>query len=463
MQRQERPRSPVAMLLGPLVVVVVVASVIGTLAATGRFSAGNGGAAGAGVLGAPITLSTLSTAQLLCPSSAGFSPDGSELAIIGSTNSCHTVPYGLQSFNAHVLALYDAHLGTLQRTVPLDALLGYDPYAPRAEQRIQAVRYIGLGWSPAGKDVAVVYATFDSASDITFEHIVDSGLLLIDTTTGRPAAVKGDAGFFSPTGVYSGYPVWNLGQRVVSPPASPVSGLTYTWTAGGALRPMIPLDGRRLSVLPVSAGAKYPVGDPDGDSTFTVWQPGVLLGSGIVTVGHGRDAFVTAFPSWSVNGTFTTMMLAGAAVPGAGPGQSSATAPNNAALPTVPLPAILPSVPARDAALTSVAAEIGAADWALVAWNPAGSVLASIDCGATGSPTVEVRDTGTGNVLGTAHVPLPAGDAGCREYNAPESLGDYPNPDMTLSWSPDGHTLLVSDERASTLALWQVNMVGASS
>lgn len=457
MQRQERPRSPVAMLLGSLAVVVVVASVIWTLAATGRFSGGRAGADG-GDLGSPVVVSTLRTAQLLCPSSAAFSPDGGELAVIGSANSCHSAQYGRSNFNPHELALFDAHLGTLQRTIPLDPLVGYDPYAPRAAQQIQAVHYVGLGWAPAGKSFAVAYSTFDSASDTSFDHLVDSGLLLIDTTTGSPAVVDGNAGFFNaPTGGYAGYPVWNLSQHVVSPPFTPTAGLTYTWMPNGSVRAIVPLDEHgTLRQLPVSAGANYPIGDPQGDSTFTVWQPGVLLGSALVNVGNGRDAFVTAFPSWSVNGAFATMMLAGVAIPGAVSGQSSATSAGDAAPPVFPLPEVLPRVPARDAALTSVTAELGATDWALVAWNPAGSLLASIDCGAPHGLTLEVRDTSTGNITGSAKVDLPADEHGCRDFNAPEDLGDFPNPDMTLGWSPDGRTLLVSDERAGTLTLWRV-------
>ncbi len=461
MQRQERPRNPVTMLLGSLVVVVVVASVIGTFVATGRFGGARAGVGG-GILSAPVAISTVRTSQLLCPSGAAFSPDGAELAIIESTNNCHSYRYGPSAFYAHVLALYDAHLGTLQRTIPLDSLVGYDPYTPRGAQRIRAIRYVGLGWSPTGKKFAVAYATFSSSSDITFENVVDSGLLLIDTTSGRSVAIRGDAGFFSPTGATTGYPVWNLGEHMVSPPAASAAAFTYTWTADGNVRPVIPLDGRTLSQLPVSAGPKYPVGDPDGDSTFSLWQPGLLLSPGVVNVGPRRDAFVTAFSTWSVKGTFATLMLAGAAIsaPVASPGAASTMA--GAAPPAVPFPESLPRVPARDAALTAVASEIGATGWALVAWNPAGSLLASINCDDASGHSVEVRSTGTGTVLGTAPLPLPPGDPACGDFNAPESLGVYPAPDELLRWSPDGRTLLVCDERASTLALWQVQTVQAS-
>lgn len=462
MQRGEQPRSSLAMLLGSLAVVLVVASVIGTLAATGRFGGADSGASG-GILGAPAAISTVRTAQLLCPSGAAFSSDGAELAVIGSTRSCHAAPYGLSSVNGHVLALFDAHLGTLQRTIPLDPLLGLDPYAPRAAQRIAAVRYVGLGWAPGSKKFAVAYTTFDSATAISFEHVIGSGLLLIDTTSGTAAVIRGDAGFFSPTGTASAYPVWNLDRLTVSPPAASGAGLTYSWSANGAIVPVTPLDGRPLSQLPVSAGARYPVGEPDGDSTFTLWQPGVLLGRGIVNAGRRRDTFVTAFPTWSANGAFATLMLAGAAVPASASDTSraDATPPSGSSAPAVPLPASLPLVPARDAALASVTAEIGAAGWALVAWNPAGTLLASINCGDGHGPVLEVRSTATGNVLGTARVPLPAGEPGCRVFDAPETLGVYPAPDELLRWSPDGHTLLVADERASTLSLWRVQDVPA--
>lgn len=456
MRRQEQAHNPVAVLLGSLVVVVIVASVIGTLAATGRFG-GSRGSIGGGILGSPVNVSTLATAQLLCPSGATFSPNGAELAVIGSTYSCHSAPYDHSDFNAHVMALFDAHLGTLQRTISLDPLVGYDRYTPRAAQRIRAIRYVGMGWTPEGKSFAVAYATFGPSTDISFENVVDSGLLVVDTTTGRATTIKGDAGFFSPTGATSGYPIWNLDQHTVTPPATVATGLTYTWTDNGELRPVAPLSGRPLSRLPVSAGSRYPVGDPDGDSTFTLWQPGILLGPGVISAGQGRDVFVAAFPSWSVNGAFTTLLLTGAAIAVPASDQMPSSALTGATPPAIPLPAALPAVPARDAALTAVAAAIGSTGWALVAWNPSGSLLASVNCSDAHGPLLEVRDAGTGNVVGTAQVPLPAGEQGCRDFNAPESLGDYPAPDEMLRWSPDGRTLLVCDERASTLALWHVS------
>lgn len=461
-QRGERPRSPWAMLWGSLAILLVVASVVGTLAAKGRFGGADAGAGG-GILGAPAAISTVRTAQLLCPSGAAFSSDGAELAVIGSTRSCHAAPYGESSFNGHVLALYDAHLGTLQRTIRLDPLVGVEPYAPRAAQRIAAIRYVGLGWGPGNRKFAVAYSTFDSADDVSFEHVSGSGLLLIDTTSGAAEVTRGDAGFFSPTGAATGYPVWNLDQHTVSAPAASAAGLTYSWTTSGAVQPVTPLENRPLSQLPVSAGAKYPIGEPDGDSTFTIWQPGVLLGPGIVNAGPGRDAFVTAFPTWPVNGAFATLMLAGAAIPASAPDTSQASVAQSPfdAPPEVPLPAALPPVPARDAALASVTAEIGVAGWALVAWNPAGSLLASINCGDPHGPTLEVRSTATGDIVGTARVPLPGGDPGCRDFSAPETLGVYPAPDEVLRWSPDGRTLLVADERASTLSLWRVQAVPA--
>lgn len=457
MQRQERPRNPVAMLLGSLAVVVVVASVVGTLAATGRFGAGHVGAGG-GVLSSSVTISTLHAASLLCPSSAAFSPDGAEFAVIGSSNSCHSHPFGTPSFTPHVLALFDAHLGTLQRTIQLDPLVGYDQYAPHAAEPIRAVRYIGLGWAPTGKRLAIIYASFDSASDTSFDHVVDAGLLVVDSTTGAPVVSSGNSGFFTaPTGGYSGYPVWNLSQHVASPPFAPAAGLTYTWMTNGEVRAIVPLDSRTtLSQLPVSAGAKYPIGDPASDSTFTIWQPGVLLGASLANAGNGRDAFVTAFPSWSLDGTFATMILAGVAIPSAPAGQSAGEDAASGTPPVFPQPVVLPRVPARDAALASVATNLAASDWALVAWNPAGTLLASIVCSDPHGPTLEVRETSTGNVVGTVQVALPAGEYGCRDFNAPEDLGDYPNPDMTLRWSPDGRMLLVSDERAATLDIWQV-------
>lgn len=462
MERPERPRSLVAKLLGLLVVSAVVASVIGTLAATGRLGGASGGASGsaASLIGTPRIVSTLTAAQMLCPTSATFSPDGSRLAIIGTFAACYTTGPSSSLDESHELAIFDSDDATLLRLVPLDPLVGREPLSTPHEERIRALRYVGLGWSPDGKRVAVAYTALDSASDLTFSHVIDTGLLLIAADTGAvQATIQGDAGFFvASAGSYVGFPVWNVATNAWMSPLAPRSGLTYTWSADGRLDPLDALGATPLSQLPVSAGARYPVGNPDGDSTFSIWQPGILIGAGTANLGNNSDAFVTAFPTWSSSGAYTTIMVSGVAIPGPSTSGADTTAP--VGLPAYPMPVMLPRVPARDAAMTAVAAQVGASGWALLAWNPNGSDLASINCQGAARPTLQIRDTGTGNIIGSAQVPVGQVDTGCRDLSGGEDLGDYPNPSLWMQWSPDGSQVLVTDQRSGSLILWSVQQPG---
>lgn len=466
MERPERPRSLVAKLFGVLVVAAVVASVIGTLAATGRLGAASRGAGGSNVslIGTPRVVSTLAAAQILCPTSASFSPDGSRLAVIGTSATCYSTHLSSSLDVTHELAIFDGHYATLLRVIPLDPLVGRERQSTPNEERIRALRYVGLGWTPDGKRVAVAYTAFDSASDTTFSHVIDTGLLLIAADAGAvQATIQGDAGFFGTSPIF---PVWNVATKtVVAPPRAPRPGLTYTWSADGRLDPLNALGSMPLSQLPVSAGARYPVGNPDGDSTFSIWQPGILIGAGTANVGYGSDAFVTAFPTWSSSGTYTTIMVGGVAVPGASAAGTDATAP--VGLPPYPMPTALPRVPARDAAMTEVAAQVGTSGWALLAWNPNGSYLASITCqneNADGSTlsTLQIRDTHTGTSLASVPVPLGRADSGCSDLSGGEDLGNYPNPSLWMQWSPDGSQVLVTDQRSNSLIVWSVQQPAPS-
>jgi hypothetical protein len=123
-------------------------------------------------------------------------------------------------------------------------------------------------------------------------------------------------------------------------------------------------------------------------------------------------------------------------------------------------PVLMPSsrvaAPPRDAALSAVQHEIGLDGWALVAWNPDGSMLASVNCFASEGQSVEIRSTATGSIVGSSPLRLPKGDAGCSNLGLRASSGTYPGTAYALSWSPNGATLLLSDRVANSFTQWQV-------
>ncbi len=455
--RAEGPVGRLQVLLAPVALVVVVASVISTLTAIGHLHS-TSPAASPNVLSAPLYISTRETAHLFCPSGLSFSPGGARLAVVGTTTPCQTTSPSSPTFVAHALAIYDGHTGALIRTVGLDQFIGAGSRGDGSLEYIRAVAYTGLGWTPDGSACAVVFTAFDSADHLLPDNVLDSGLLLVNATSPQlaPAVIRGDGGFFSDaTGVFAGLPIWNIQLGIASEPTAPSAGLSYAWSAYGHLQATLPLSQSPLAHLPVIAGPRYPVGNPIGGSTFTIWQPGVVIGPAAWGKATDSTAFVTAFPTWSPSGAYATEMIVGVALTSARGVSAAGAVPVNAT-PRLYRPGALPGVPARDAALGAVATQVGADGWAIVSWNPNGTVLASVNCQDKQGETLQLRNTDSGAISEVAPVPLYAKDAGCRTYNGAEEEGDYLNTNESLIWAPDGTHVLLSDQADSAIIVWSV-------
>lgn len=460
MRSQQPPRPRATKLFAPLVVIALVASVIGTFAAIGHLHPQNG-AGSRGVLAAPLHVSLAQTARLYCPAGAAFSSNSSRLALIGASAPCDAAHAASPSplFVAHKLAIYDARSGVFLRAIALDPFIDVDSAIPSTTRHAAAVRYVALGWVPNSPRFAVAFTAFDSADSFTPDNIVSFGLLLVNTDVGTATVIPGDTGFFAAaTGAYAGLPIWDVAHGVASAPVAPQAGLAYAWGTSGRPKPIISLGQTSLHQLPPNAGPRYPVGDPDGDSTFTIWQSGVVLGASVAAENAGQSRFVTAFPSWAPSGDYATLMVAGitlAPASGADAAQN-ASGPSGQTAPVFPMPAQMAQTPARDAALSAVQAQTGANGWAIVSWNPTGSYLASINCLDSQGEALTVRETGHGAVVGTTPLSLSKGDQGCAHFNGEDNLGDYPNPNLWLLWSPDGSHILLTDQHDATLTFWSI-------
>ena len=277
-------------------------------------------------------------------------------------------------------------------------------------------------------------------------------------------SISGDAGFFDAvSGTYAGYPRWNLAQLTVSPPSAVSPSLVYGWSENGQQpRSVTSLTGQPLEQLPARAGPGFPVGNPSSSSTYTIWQPGIIAGPEVFSEGaalvNDDDVLVTQFPTWNPNGAYVTMLVAGVELPPPETQYQMTPAPtptSPTAVPLFPLPASLTQVPTRDPALAAVQQQIGVDGWAMTAWNDAGTILSSIYCGGA-SPTVELRETESGTLIGSLPLRLDPNDPGCSIFNFSQALGSYPNPNLSVQWSPDGSHLLLSDQTGSMLILWRV-------
>jgi hypothetical protein len=449
--------------------VVVVASVIGTLAATGRFTSHGAPGSKPDIVVGMNRIDTIRLARLYCPSSPSFSSDGLRIMVLGTGIPCTDPAAELPGTGKHKLAIFDAKTGLVDRVIDLDDYFQLDTIQDCAGVQVRALQFTSLGWSPDDEHIGVLYSAFDyaaysAANALSPDDLVCSGLLLLSVDSGTAVTISGDAGFFdSATGTYAGYPIWNLTRLTSSPPSQVSPSLAYGLSQDGRPESISPLTGQPLTQLPARAGPGYPVGNPGSDSTYTIWQPGIVAGPEVFSGGAAAptddDLFVTEFPAWIPSGQYATMLVAGVQLASEGDQNQPSLAPTPSsptAVPLVPLPSEFTQVPARDPALAAVQQQVGVSGWAITGWNEGGTLLASIPCTSGASSSIELRETGGGTLIGSIPLGLHSNDPGCSIFNFSQALGDYPNPNLSLLWSPDGSHVLVSDQTASTVTIWRV-------
>jgi len=447
-------RRPWAAMLAVIALVVVAAVVI--TASHAGFTRSQVTSV-SGVLSAPLTIDTTTAHNLSCPSAPDYSADGSELMILAVQGLCE--PPEVAGFGTHALAIFQSRTGGLQRVIYPDALLGNEGtnvFQPLLKQA-RFVSYYSLGWSPDGQHIALIYTVFTSATRLTPDTMLDVGLLVIDVANGSGQIIYGDSGYFSSLGgATTGLPVWNLAQKTATPAFTPEVGLAYAWGTQTQPYPILGVRGP-VTTLPTGASARYPVGNPTNDSTFTIWQPGLLLGPH--SSGTGGPAFIATFPTWAPSGATATVMTIGVSLPQI-PNLEDMTLDSPGIAPVL-MPGSRIIAPPRDAALSAVEHEVGTDGWALVAWNPDGTMLASVNCFAENGPSVEVRSTASGSIVGAAPIHLPKGDAGCSDLGLRSSSGTYPISAYALDWSPDGAKLLLSDRVSNSVTQWPASGLSA--
>lgn len=447
---QEQRHRPIlnagTVLLGMLLIVAA----IGTLISVGHTNRVGSTANGVrGSLGAPLRISTLEQGAVNCPAGAAFSPDGSHVAVLGSQSTCAP---GTTTMTPHVAAIYDAHSGVMTLYARLERLLGIDTSLPLDLQQVRSLSYFSLGWSPDGKHLAIIFTAFSSSDILTPDTLYDAGLILLDAEHGSARVLHGDSGFFAlPGEVGGGFPIWDVVSGAEISAFSPDPGLAYAWNEHGSPYPIVKARGV-IRQLPIAAGPRYPIGNPGANSTFTIWQPGLVLGSGSTT---SAAIFTTVFPTWSPDGRYVTLMTAGAQLPLAQSTTPYTAASGGNGSVSYPTPSVMPSTPARDAALIAVQRRAGTRGWAMVAWNPAGTLLASINCHTPDDEMLEIRATDSAIIQGSAAIPLTSGDTGCR--NLPAGASAYPTQPIMLLWSPSGDRVMVCDQKAGTLTIWPVS------
>ncbi len=149
----------------------------------------------------------------------------------------------------------------------------------------QVVDYAHLLWSPDGKQLAATFSVLVGTAILNNGGIITKslqGVLLMSPSDAQPLVLSHA---LADKEYYSG--LWNLSAGAYIPlttappnqastnsgwyadPAFYLPALRYQWGDDGHLQPMTPLNAANAPASQPDA----PIGQPDGGSDFSVWQP----------------------------------------------------------------------------------------------------------------------------------------------------------------------------------------------
>jgi hypothetical protein len=450
-QQQLEPAQPARrarwLVIGAAVVCVVV---VGTLALRGLLTPPARHTSTPPAHPAMLTLHP-ATAGIGCPGDAAWSPSGASVAVLGA-DTCGGGGVGLVS-------LYDAASGKLTTQIKLDdpvhaALTGLAPGVTGAPSII----YEHVSWAPDGQRIAVTFSV--SYPDNPDTTLAIAGVLLSDPTGRQPhALVEEQHGVSRATR-------WDLqaGTGLTLPAARADAGgvlstlppaLGYQWDTNGTLSPATPLPHDPAAAAP----APVPVGNPDGDANFTIWQPGIAAlevhmpdpDPALHDIAAQAYTFQTGFVAWSPDGRYLIeqMQLVGWFEPHGHP------TPSKRQLDTLAL-APAPLLPVRDVALAELLQQMDAGGGQIaLAWRRYGEYvatqpvlspqIAAQENDLPAAHTVTIYNCFTGQVAGSL---------------TPESsIAPFFKAPSLLRWSPDGSHLLLYDENLRTVTIWGPGML----
>lgn len=378
----------------------------------------------------PLTIA-LRQDGLGCPYDAAWSPDGKELAVLAHDQRCSGF------FRA---AVYDATTGKLLAQLrPSDLMYSTaTTVRPGATSSPDALYIDDILWSPDGRRLALPFLTYATLSASDNPTLV-FGLYVSDRDGSHAQAYA----TLAPAAPYTA--VWNLDSGIQPVLAQmPPPALGYSWGRDGTLIANTPLGGTAPPAPPLGS-----VGAPDGNSPFTIWQPGTLTfmlvnPNTLQAEPPGAFSYTTTFAAWSPDGRFFEDGL------GVTARLQPATlgAPSEQSLRDFGL-ASAPLLPVRDTALEHVL-EAGATPTSpslSLAWRPDGLLLATRPLGGSG---VSLYDCASGQLMDTLASAAPS-LATPATATATSITDAIPN---ALRWSPDGTHLLALNGAASSITIW---------
>lgn len=378
------------------------------------------------VVGTVTQTLRLAPAPAACPVDAAWSPDGAQVAVLATRDTCLVRPAMKMP---DLIIIYDARTGAIVRQISLAATLDH----LKADVMIEPMfGFSGLSWSPNGALIAVPF----------FQYIVLSsnprgmGALVASTRTGSVRALLGSTNFGSdPTGVdrFSAATVWNVaaGTQAASVAIPLPAAPAYRWSADGQITP--------------AAGG-----------SLSYWQPGFIAAvpvNGDNALAANYYYYANETTRWSPDSHYVVAGLMTMNLAGKSANAPATIAPKMCREERWPQPCNDQPIPQSDAAFRVALAAVNQAahmlypDTALVAWRPNGGELATVLPGNDVNRehraiTITLFETATGRALGAVSVPIAAtqGDTGM-------TVWPY------VSWSPTGQQLAVVDNVDNTIQL----------
>jgi len=370
-----------------------------------------------------------------CLADTAWSPDSKRIAFLGYQHDC---AQGTAVYEPGQVMVHDARSGKLVEQLRPDSTILHAlrvrfPWA----HGVPVIYYDMFLWSPDGQRVALAFSVVFTPEGAT--PLFD-GVLLADEDGGHAQIL------LQPQQDSSPYIEWDLerGELEAVPPSPSISSssfitvppaLAYRWGAVGTLIP----ETRLTSTTAPSSPPLGPVGNPDGGTSFTIWQPGwAELTTEAPANGRvhlpGVYTWNTTFWTWSPDGRYLVdpIALASRLEPTGRP------LPSHQALVDFQLEQV-PLLPVRDAAFQRILEALPqiliSSNTMMVAWRLDGRMLAAYNAD---EKTLGLYDCTSGNQL--ASLLLPTGQG-------------YLSGSNFMSWSPDGSQLLLLD-RQSGATLW---------
>lgn len=457
------PRRRAPRWLVPVVSVVALLVVIAVVVA--RFALSTSQASGKSTATSTASPLALDPAAygMACVEGAAWSPDSANIAILGTRQSCAesnpnnyypTIVAIVNAKDGHLLnalqpdtvVLNFYHLQTPQAGAPI---IGPDASGAAGDVIQTGIIYDEPVWSPDGKSIAVPFSFAymgapTAGGSLPAQRISASGLFVgaIERTVGWTdaeafgATLSQQLPYVAEWNVKTGKPVVapaSLGPAIHDGTVAQLepASLSYSWRPDGSLAGSGALNAANP---PASLG---PVGNPDGGTSFTVWQ-GMDVQVDVGDPQHPQSAPAfraeSHFLAWSPDGTY---LLSASYAWRVQP--SKQVIPSTSQLQRAGA-ANIPLLPIRDAAMDAMLSpEPGDHPYTFASntfvWSPDGKMLAAIaNGGATmisADVTVLIADCASGKTLATLQV-----------GSASTAYGNL----ASIQWSPDGKGLLIGAE-----------------